>query len=70
MDFPLSVWDISMLFAFAAIVLLLTSELLTTYHGKINLKINRKRLRSSAVVFSSLFLVTVGMKIAETILNM
>jgi hypothetical protein len=69
MDFPLSIWDMSLLFAFTAIVLLITSELLTTYHGKVNLRINRKRLRNSALVFSSLFLVTVSMKIMAIILN-
>jgi len=69
MDFPLSIWDISLLFAFTAIVLLITSALLTTYHGKVNLKINRKRLTNSGLLFSSLFLVTVAMKIAAIILN-
>ena len=69
MDFPLSIWDVSLLFAFTAIVLLLTSEFLITYRGKVNLRINRKRLRNGGLVFSSLFLVTVAMKIATIILN-
>lgn len=69
MDFPLSIWDISLLFAFTAIVLLITSELLTTYHGKVNIKINRKRLRNGALLFSSLFLATIAMRIVAIILN-
>ena len=69
MDFLLSIWDISLLFAFTAIVLLITSELLTTYHGKINLKISRKRLRNSGLTFSILFLTTAAIRIINIILN-
>jgi len=69
MNFPLSIWDVSLLFAVTAIVLLITSELLSPYYGRVNLKINRKRLRNSALLFSSLFLATVAMRIAAIILN-
>jgi hypothetical protein len=69
MDFPLGISDISLLFALAAIALLITSELLSPYYGKVKLKINRKRLKNSALLFSSLFLVTVAMKIVAIILN-
>jgi hypothetical protein len=69
MNFPLSIWDISLLFAITAIVLLITSELLSPYYGKINLKISRKRLRTSALTFSTLFLTTVAIRIISIILN-
>jgi len=59
----------SLLFAVTAIILLITSELLSPYYGRVNLKINRKRLRNSALLFSSLFLATVAMRIAAIILN-
>jgi hypothetical protein len=69
MMFPLGIWDVSLLFAVTAIVLLITSELLNPYYGKINLKISRKRLRNSALTFSILFLTTVAMRIVTIILN-
>ena len=69
MDFPLGIWDISLLFALTAIVLLITSELLNSYQGKVNLKISRKRLRNSALTFSVLFLTTIAIRIVSIILN-
>jgi hypothetical protein len=68
--FPLGIWDISLLFASTAIVLLLTSELLSIRYGRINIKINRKRLRNAALTFSTLFLATVVLKIATIVLNL
>jgi len=69
MMFPLNIWDASLLFAVTAIVLLITSELLSPYYGRVNLKISRKRLRNSALFFSTLFLTTVAIRIAAIILN-
>ena len=69
MNFPLGFWDVSLLFAVTAIVLLITSELLSPYYVKVNLKINRTRLKNSALLFSSLFLVTVAMRIVATLLK-
>jgi hypothetical protein len=70
MMFPLGIWDVSLLFALTAIVLLITSELLSPYYGKVNLKINRKRLKNSALTFSALFLITIAIRIASIILNL
>ena len=67
MDFPLSFWDISLWLAITAIILLVTSELVSPYHGKINLIINKKRLRNVALAFSTLFLVTIAMRIITII---
>jgi hypothetical protein len=69
MDFPLGIWDISLLLAFTAIILLITSALLGTYHGTVNLKIDRRRLRNIGLLFSSLFLATMVMKILTILLN-
>jgi hypothetical protein len=70
MSFPLSIWDVSLLLAIAAMVLLITSELLSPNYGKINLKISKKRLRNSALAVSILFLATVVAKIITIILSM
>ena len=68
MIFPLNLWDISLLLAITAIILLITSELISPYYGKTNLFINKKRLRNVALTVSALFLTTVAIKIF-TILN-
>jgi hypothetical protein len=65
--FPLSLGDVSLLLAVTAIVLLVTSEILSPYYGAANLKINKKRLRNSAMTTSILFLVTVAIRIATMI---
>ena len=66
--FPLDFWDISLLLAITAIILLVTSELISPYYGQTNLLINKKKLRNAALTVSTLFLATVAMRIF-TILN-
>ena len=68
MDFPLSLWDISLWLAVTAIILLITSELISPYYGQTNLFINKKRLRNVALTVSALFLITVAIRIF-TVLN-
>jgi hypothetical protein len=63
MNFPLSFWDISLLLAVTAIILLITSELVSPYYGKTNLIIKKKRLRNIALAASIVFLITVAIRI-------
>ena len=67
--FPLNLWDISLILAVAAIILLITSELLSPYYGAANLKINKKRLKNAAMTTSILFLVTVVIRITTIIVG-
>jgi hypothetical protein len=67
MNFPLSFWDISLWLAVTAIILLITSELISPYYGKTNLLINKKRLRNVALTMSIMFLITVAIRIYEII---
>jgi hypothetical protein len=69
MDFPLSFWDISLWLAVTAIILLITSELISPYYGKTNIVINKKRLRNVALIVSTLFLITVAIRIATIIIS-
>ena len=62
-SFPLGLWDVSLWLAVTAIVLLITSEMLSPYYGRINIQINRKRLRNAAVTVAILFLGTVAIRI-------
>lgn len=69
MTFPLGFWDVSLLTAITAIILLVTSELLSPYYGKVDILINRKRLKTTAMAFSTVFLATVAIKIISIILS-
>ena len=69
MQFPLSFWDLSLWLAVTAILLLVTSELISPRYGKTNLLIEKKRLRNVALTISILFLVTVIIRIYEIIIT-
>ena len=43
MQFPLGFWDISLWLAVTAIILLITTELISPYYGKTNILINKKK---------------------------
>jgi len=67
--FPLNFWDISLWLAIAAIILLITSEMFSPHYSKINVQINRKRLRNVAMVVSILFLVAVAISLINRVLT-
>jgi hypothetical protein len=69
MNFPLSFWDISLWLAVTAIILLITSELVSPYHGETSLLLNKKRLRNVALTVATLFLITVAIKVATIIIS-
>ncbi|MEM2704035.1 MAG: hypothetical protein QXR45_12835 [Candidatus Bathyarchaeia archaeon] len=69
MNFPLGFWDISLLTAITAIILLITSEMLSPHYGEVNILINRKRLKRISIAFSITFLATVIIRIVEIILS-
>jgi len=68
MSFPLSFWDISLWLAITAVILLVTSELLSPYYGKTEIRISKKRLRNVAFAVSILFLTTIVMRIIGVII--
>ena len=65
--FPLSFQDISLLLAIMALILLITSELLSPYYGKVRIPIDKKKLRNTAIIISVLFLITVAIRFYEII---
>ena len=69
MDFPLGFWDIGPWLAVTAIILLVTSELISPSYGKTNLIINKKKLRNVALTVSTLFLITVAIRIINIIIS-
>jgi len=68
MQFPLSLWDISLWLAITAIILLIATEMLSPRYGKTNMRIDRKRLANVAIAVSILFLATVTIRIFNMIL--
>lgn len=64
MQFPLSVSDIGLWLAVTAIILLITSELISTSTGRLgNVAIDKKRLRIIALALGLGFMATVIMRI-------
>jgi len=69
MQFPLTFNDISLWLAITAIILLITSELISPYYGKTNLLINKKRLKQTALAIGTLFLITVAIRIYQILVS-
>jgi hypothetical protein len=67
MNLPLSIWDVGLLLAVTAIVLLVASELIPPLYGRAGLTINKRRLRNIAIVVSMLFLMIVAIRIISII---
>ena len=63
MQIPFTFWDISLVLAVTAIVLMITAELISPYYGQTNLTINKKKLKNAALGTGTLFLVTVAIRI-------
>ena len=56
MPFPLSTSEILLWLGATAILLLITSELLSSSYGQINILIDKKRLHQIAIIFVLVFL--------------
>jgi hypothetical protein len=60
MHFPLSIWDISLWIAVMAIILLITSELITPYSEYFgDFVIDKTKLRLAALILGAAFMATV-----------
>jgi hypothetical protein len=62
-------WDLSLWLAATSIILLITSELLVPYYGRTGVFINRRRLKNTGLAITSLFIVTVFIRVASIILG-
>jgi phage-related holin len=69
MTFPLSLSDMNILLGVVALLLLVTSTLVSSYHGKVRILVSKKRLSGVAAVVAILFLVTVAVKMMDVILG-
>ena len=64
MQFSLSFGDVSLVLGVVALVLLITSELASSYGGR-NLAIEKKVLKRTALVFGFAFLFTVVVRVYQ-----
>jgi len=69
MSFPLQFWDLDLWLAGTAIILFLTSEMLSPSYEKSNICINTRRLNNAAKAVLVFFLITVGIRIISAILT-
>ena len=69
MQFPLDLMAITLWLASTAIILLVTSEIVSQHYGKTQLLINKKRLRNVALTMSTLFLLSVIFHVYEIIVT-
>jgi len=68
MRFPLSISDIGLWLAVTAIILLVTSELLSSSSGRLgNVAVEKKRLRIAALALGLGFMATVVMRVFQPI---
>ena len=68
MSFPLGFFDFSLFFGFLAILLLLVSGLRSQYYGRVNILVDKKRLRNASIAMSIVFLATVALRIVIMLL--
>ncbi|MGA2462617.1 MAG: hypothetical protein ABSF82_14460 [Candidatus Bathyarchaeia archaeon] len=69
MWFPLGFGDLSLWTAVVAIILLITSELLSPQYGMTGIMINRRRLRFVALMVAFVFLGTVAYRVYEIVIK-
>ncbi|MEM4635852.1 MAG: hypothetical protein QXL44_08220 [Candidatus Nitrosocaldus sp.] len=65
--FAFNLWDIGLWLAVSSIILLITSELLAPYYGRMKMLIDVKRLRIVAIGSGLAFLVIAAIRISTII---
>jgi hypothetical protein len=68
MMFPLDLDDICILIAVIAIILLVSSEMLSSYYGNVNILIDKKKLKNATVGVVITLLITVAVRIITTLI--
>ncbi len=61
--------EITIWLALVSIILLAASEVLSSYHGRVYVSVNRKRLRNVSMVMSVIFLASVAVRVVNIILS-
>jgi hypothetical protein len=64
---PFTFWSVSLWLAVAAIILLISAQLISAYDGPATILTDTKRLRYAAIVLGLLFLATVAIRIYQIV---
>ena len=59
MGTPLALNDMIFFLGAATMLLMLTSEIMCSYYGRVNVLVEKRRLRSASLFISALFLVAI-----------
>jgi len=65
MQLPLSFFDITLWLAITAIILLVTAELTSLYYGRLNLLIEKSRLRLISILVGIAFILSVILNLSS-----
>ena len=63
MMFPLDLGDICVLVAVIAIILLVSSEMLSSYYGNVNIMIDKKKLKNATISVLITLLITLAVRV-------
>jgi hypothetical protein len=66
---PLSLTDLSLFTAILAVILSLTSELLSPYYGSTGIVMDRKRFRNVALLVAMIFISSVALRIGQILMG-
>jgi hypothetical protein len=67
--FPLDFWDICFLTAVISIILLASSQMLSSYLGKkLDILIDKKKLKNAGIAITVFFLITVVVRVVYLII--
>ena len=69
MIFPLDILEMGQLFAIIALVLTITSEAITPMRAPF-MRVNKKKLKQTAILFAVLFILTVTMELIRIIFRL
>lgn len=58
-----------LLIAIIAIILLVSSEMISSYHGRINILIDKKRLRIATTIVTITFIIAAAVRIVDIIIT-
>lgn len=70
MEFPLSLWELSLWLVITTLILLVTSEIVSPYYNQKGLLINRRRLRNTTLTMGILVLATFALQIYEIVITL
>jgi hypothetical protein len=56
-------WELSIMLALMASTLIVYSELLMPYYGKVDVRLNKKRLNQAALLVTVLFIFTIVLRV-------